>query len=101
MEREAQGLKRTTEALEGRTAALSEQLAAQRSQADQRLFAAQQETDQAHPFCIPFQDKEGSLGVLLTGITLSKWVPRFVQLLLGFVVSACSCTKLHPQTTRE
>lgn len=47
VEREAQGLKRTTEALEGRTAALSEQLAAQRSQADQRLFAAQQETDQA------------------------------------------------------
>lgn len=46
VEREAQGLKRTTETLEGRTAALSQQLAQQRAAADQRLFAAQQETDQ-------------------------------------------------------
>ena len=45
VEREAQGLKRTAETLEGRTAALSQQLAQQRAQADQRLFAAQQETD--------------------------------------------------------
>ena len=46
VEREAQGLKRTTETLEGRTAALSQQLAQQRAEADQRLFAAQQDTDQ-------------------------------------------------------
>ena len=46
VEREAQGLKRTTETLEGRTAALSQQLAQQRAAADQRLFAAQQDTDQ-------------------------------------------------------
>ncbi len=55
VEREAQGLKRTTEALEGRTAALGEQLAAQRAQADQRLFAAQQETDQARAPARPRQ----------------------------------------------
>ncbi len=49
MEGEASSLKKLTESLEGRTQALTDQLAKQRSDFAQRLFEAQQEVNQVCP----------------------------------------------------
>ncbi len=46
VEGEAKSLKKMTEALEGRTQALTDQLAKQRAEYAQKLFEAQQEVNQ-------------------------------------------------------